>query len=218
MQNFLETIACSSYHHTRNQLNVYAHLNLQINREHDVTDIFVQARHAVSSYWLFASRCVVIERERESENSYVIPYIRHMTTSKCRGCFVDRDYQFKELFFPHTYGFILLEDIDMQIRLSFIQDTYVLRTHKHIYHVAAGIRNNVCIASYGIVRFLVLSFKSTVVLKLKNTRSIRNMIYVNQKYRYFIFFFLSFFSPLIKQYSILTALDMKLLLMIDYCR
>lgn len=58
-----------------------------------------------------------------------------------------RDYQFKELFFPHTYGFILLEDIDMQIHLSPARCTVDVaracarvRVRACIRHAAAGIR------------------------------------------------------------------------------
>lgn len=56
VRNFSETVAC-------NRLNVHAHLNLQINREHREMDISAHSRHPVSSNWMFARRAVT-ERRR----------------------------------------------------------------------------------------------------------------------------------------------------------
>lgn len=69
-----------------------------------------------------------------------------------------RDYQFKELFFPHTYGFILSEDIDMQIHVSRAADTRVLHAACTCIRGASPREydNVMCIASYGIVRFHLL--------------------------------------------------------------
>lgn len=94
-------------------------------------------------------------------------------TGKFWGCFVDRDYQFKELFFPHTYGFILSKYIGMQIRLSRAPDTRVL--HARMHRAAAGIRRRNAHSELRPCKILS-PWRSTSRLScLANARSITNI-------------------------------------------
>lgn len=98
---------------------------------------------------MFARRVVTPERRCSA-------LLRNTAVAgKCGGCSVDRDYQFKGLFFPHTYGFILSEDIDMQIRSSRAADTRCVTRGMYVYP-PREYDNVMCIASYGIVRFHLL--------------------------------------------------------------
>lgn len=87
---------------------------------------------------------------------------------------IDRDYQFKDLFFPHTYGFILLKDIGMQIRLS--------RAHQiHVCYMRVSIAlpreydDVTRAASYDRVRFYPLDARRRVYLTLETHYQLRTL-------------------------------------------